>query len=142
MMFPTLRSTDNWLANSFGDFFNDNWLSKPKATTPAINVKENEKQYDVEIAVPGMKKDDFDVNVTEDGCLEIKMEHKEEKKDENKQEHYLRREFSYSSYHQALILPDDVEHDKIEAKVENGVLHVTLPRKGATAKVQCKIDVI
>ena len=117
-------------------------MSKPKATTPAINVKENEKQYDVEIAVPGMKKDDFDVNVTEDGCLEIKMEHKEEKKDENKQEHYLRREFSYSSYHQALILPDDVEHDKIEAKVENGVLHVTLPRKGAMAKVQRKIDVI
>ena len=54
----------------------------------------------------------------------------------------MRREFSYSSYHQALILPDDVEHDKIEAKVEDGVLHVTLPRKVETAKVQRKIDVI
>ena len=76
------------------------------------------------------------------------MEHKNEKKDENKKEHYLRREFSYSNrefsysnYEQALTLSDDVEKDKIEAKVNNGVLHITLPRTGKAEKETKKIEV-
>jgi len=97
-------------------------------TAPAINVKENDKEYEVELAAPGTTKDDFKVNVDKDGNLTIKMEHKNEKKDENKKEHYLRREFSYSNYEQALTLPEDVEKDKIEAKVNNGVLHIALRR--------------
>ena len=141
MLFPVLHSTNNWLDNSFRDFFDDGWMPKVRATAPSINVKENDKQYDVEIAAPGMTKKDFDVTINDDGNLLIKMEHKDEKNEENKNEHYLRREFSYSSYQQALVLPDDVETDKIEAKVEDGVLKVVLPRTVQNKKDQKKIEV-
>ena len=129
MLYPVLRTSDNWLDNDFYDLFNGNWVPRVNATAPAINVKETEKAYKVEVAAPGTTKEDFNVSLDKDGNLVIKMEHKNEKKDENKKEHYLRREFSYSNYEQALTLPDDVDKEKIEAKVENGVLHITLPRQ-------------
>lgn len=141
MLYPVLRTANDWLNNDFDDFFDHSWMPKLKATAPAINVKENEKQYELELAAPGTTKDDFKVNINDDGCLVIKMEHKEEKKDENKKAHYLRREFSYANYEQALTLPEDVDHEHITAKVENGVLKVTLPRKQQPKKDQKKIEV-
>lgn len=141
MLFPVLRSTNDWLSKEFNDFFDDGWLPRVNTTAPAINVKENEKEYELELAAPGMTKDDFSVNIDDNGYLCIKMERKSEKKDEDKKTHYLRREFSYSNYQQALTLPEDVEQDKISAKVEDGVLRVVLPRKAAPEKVQKKIDV-
>lgn len=141
MLFPVLRNASNWLSNDFDDFFNDSWVPRMNCTAPAINVKENEHQYDVELAAPGATKEDFNVNIDDNGNLCIKMEHKSEKKDENKKEHYLRREFSYANYEQALTLPDDVEADKISAKVEDGVLHVTLPRKAQEQKTVKRIEV-
>ena len=138
-MLPVMRNS--WMPEVFNDFFDTNFMPRTNATAPAINVKETEHEYTVELAAPGMKKDDFNINIDNDGNLHIKMEQKNEKKDENKKEHYLRREFSYSNYEQALTLPDDVESDKIEAKVENGVLHVTLPRKAAQPKEQKHIEV-
>ena len=75
-----------------------------------------------------MKKDDFTVNINDEGNLTIKMEQKQENKDENKKAHYLRREFSYSKYEQTLLLPDDVDKDKISAKVNDGVITVELPK--------------
>ncbi len=112
----------------FNDFFDTDFMSKASATAPAINVKETDKNYTVELAAPGLKKDDFEVNVDNDGNLHIKMESKNDKKDENKKEHYLRREFSYSKFEQTLLLPDDVDKDKIGAKVNDGVLTVDLPK--------------
>ena len=94
-----------------------------------------------DIAAPGTTKDDFKVNVDKDGCLTIKMEHKDENKKVDKKEHYLRREFSYSNYEQALTLPDDVKRDGIKANVENGVLHVTLPRSAKAEKETKRIEV-
>ena len=131
----------NWLDNSFDDMFDNSWMPKMSVTAPAINVKENKDEYDIELAAPGTTKEDFNVNLDNDGNLVIKMEHKDNKKDENKKEHYLRREFSYSNYEQALTLPDDVETGKIEAKVENGVLHVTLPRTHTAEKETKRIEV-
>lgn len=90
---------------------------------------ESEKEYTVELAAPGLSKEDFDVNINVDGDLTIKMEKKEENESE-KNAHYLRREFSYSKYEQTLILPDDVDRDKIAARVNNGVLTVVLPKIG------------
>jgi len=116
-------------------------MPRMNVTAPAINVKENDKEYEVELAAPGTTKDDFKVNVDKDGNLTIKMEHKDENKDENKKEHYLRREFSYSNYEQALTLPEDVEKDKIEAKVNNGVLHIILPRTQKAEKETKRIEV-
>lgn|SRR5574344_1422300 len=140
MLFPVLR-TNNWLDNAFDGFFDDSMMSKMNSTAPAINVKETEHQYDVELAAPGMTKDDFNVNINDEGNLCIKMEHKGEKKEEDKKARYLRREFSYTSYEQNLILPDDVEQEKIQAKVEDGVLRVVLPRKAKEQKVNKQIQV-
>ena len=126
-MMPTMR-TNNWIPAVFNDLFNSDFMPRANATAPAINVKESDKAYTVELAAPGMKKEDFNVHINDEGNLIIKMEKKEEKKEEDKNARYLRREFSYSKFEQTLILPDDVEKDKIAARVEHGVLTVELPK--------------
>ncbi len=141
MLFPVLRSEDNWLDNAFDDLLDDSRWPRVNITSPAINVTETEKEYELELAAPGATKKDFNVSLDNDNNLVIKMEHKENEKHEDKKQHYLRREFSYSNYQQTLTLPDDVEKDKIEAKVEDGVLHVTLPRKEQTKKSQKTIEI-
>ena len=103
-------------------------MPRANATAPAINVLENDKQYTVELAAPGLKKEDFSVNVNEDGNLSIKMEQKSESTDQNEKTHYLRREFSYSKYEQTLLLPEDVNREAIAARVNDGVLTVDLPK--------------
>ena len=117
-----------WMPEEFNDFFDTDFMPRVSATAPAINVKESEKDYTVELAAPGLTKDDFNVNIDNDGNLHIKIENKSNKKDEDKKSHYLRREFSYSKYEQTLLLPDDVEKDKIAARVNHGVLTVELPK--------------
>ena len=117
-----------WMPSIFNDFFDNDFMTRANATAPAINVKESDTEYTVELAAPGLKKDDFNVNIDRDGNLHIHMESKAEKKDEDKKSHYLRREFSYSKYEQTLLLPDDVDKEKIEAKVNDGVLTVSLPK--------------
>ena len=117
-----------WLPTVFNDLFDTEFMPKANCTAPAINVKENDKAYTVELAAPGMKKEDFNVHINDEGNLIIKMEQKQEHKEEDKNTRYLRREFSYSKFEQTLILPDDVEKNKISAKVENGVLTVELPK--------------
>ena len=125
-------NNQNWLPNIFSDFFDNDWMVRTNATAPAINVLENEKSYDIELAAPGMTKDDFKVSLDDNGDLVIIMEKKEETKDENNEEkkhgHYLRREFSYSKFQQIMALPDDVEREKISASVVNGVLKVNIPK--------------
>ena len=125
-MLPVMRNS--WMPEVFNDFFDTDFMPRTNATAPAINVKETEKEYTVEVAAPGMKKDDFNINIDNDGNLHIKMESKQEKKDENRKEHYLRREFFYSKFEQTLILPDDVDKEKIAANVSDGVLTVDLPK--------------
>lgn len=126
-MLPLMRRTNDWMPNVFNDFFDTDFMPKINATAPAINVIETEKDYKVELAAPGMKKDDFTVHINNEGNLSIKMENKKENEQKEKGR-YLRREFSYSKYEQTLILPDDVEKDKISAKVTDGVLTITLPK--------------
>ncbi|MCI6702409.1 MAG: Hsp20/alpha crystallin family protein [Prevotellaceae bacterium] len=120
------RST--WLPEVFNDFFNTDFMSKANATAPAINVIETEKEYLVELAAPGMKKEDFDIRINQSGDLNIKMESKREKEDKNEKAHYLRREFSYTKFEQTLILPDDVERQNIGAKMTDGVLTISIPK--------------
>ncbi len=124
----TLARRNSWMPDVFNDFFDTDFMPRANATAPAINVKETEKEYTVEVAAPGMKKEDFNINLDDDGNLVIKMEKKDEKKDENKKEHYLRREFAYSKFEQTLLLPDDVDKEKIGAGVNDGVLTVSLPK--------------
>ncbi len=122
------------------------------ATAPAINVIETDKEYKVEVAAPGMTREDFDIRLTDDNRLVVTMEKKEEKESaepaggeshpkeekrewdrvdkalEKKGDRYLRREFSYSRFQQAMILPDNIERDRIAAKAENGVLNIVIPK--------------
>ena len=128
-----VRRNPNWLPSIFNDFFDNDWMVKANATAPAINVFETEKEYKVELAAPGMTKEDFNVHIDEENNLVISMEKKTESKEENKQEEkkegrYLRREFSYTKFQQTMILPEDVDKDKISAQVENGVLNISLPK--------------
>ena len=120
----------------FDDFFDNEWMKKTNATAPAINVIETDTEYKVEVAAPGMNKEDFNVHVDENGNLVIAMEKKEEKKDEDKEKksRYLRREFSYTKFQQTLILPEDVVKDTINACMCDGVLCIELPRKSPEPK--------
>lgn len=144
-MMPTKRNyNQEWLPSIFNDFFDNDWMAKANATAPAINVIESDKDYKVEVAAPGMTKDDFNIHLSEDNELVITMEKKNETKEENKEnKKYLRREFSYSKFQQSLVLPDDVEKDKIGAAVNNGVLTIDLPKRQPEekAKVNRSIEI-
>ena len=124
------RNNDfDWLNNWFDDnFFNTPVMAQTTTTAPAVNVKEDNKQYVMEVAVPGLKKEQVNMSIDKDCYLTLSIENKNEQKDENKKEHYLRREFSYTSYRQSYALPDNVNADKIEANVADGVLKVVLPK--------------
>ncbi|MCR5818920.1 MAG: Hsp20/alpha crystallin family protein [Prevotella sp.] len=127
-MTPMMRRNAAWLPSVFNDLFDTDFMPKANATAPAINVKETDKAYTVELAAPGMTKEDFNVHINDEGNLIIKMEKKQEQKEEDKSARYLRREFSYTKFEQTLILPDDVKKEDIAARVENGVLTVELPK--------------
>ncbi|CCX63157.1 MAG TPA: Hsp20/alpha crystallin family protein [Bacteroides togonis] len=132
-------NNQNWLPSIFNDFFDNDWMVKANATAPAINVIENEKDYKVEVAAPGMTKEDFNIHLGEDNELVITMEKKNETKEEDKEnKKYLRREFSYSKFQQAFVLPEDVEKDKISANVTDGVLTIELPKR--TPEEKAKIN--
>lgn len=132
-------NNQNWLPSIFNDFFDNDWMVKANATAPAINVIENEKNYKVEVAAPGMTKEDFNIHLGEDNELVITMEKKNETKEEDKEnKKYLRREFSYSKFQQAFVLPEDVEKDKISANVTDGVLTIELPKR--TPEEKAKIN--
>ncbi len=140
MLYPVLNS---WFDNDFDDLFNYGYVpSTVRNTAPAINVKENSKEYIIEVAAPGSTKDNFSVSLDNDGNLHIKLENKNEQNEGKSKEHYLRREFSYADYEQSLTLPDDVDAESIGAKVEDGILKVTLPKKGKEeVNVQKRIEI-
>ena len=119
---------NNWMPTVFEDFLNSDFLPRTSSTAPAVNVKESETEYVMEVAAPGIKKEYCRVGINDDGNLTVAIENKVEHKHEDKHNHYLRREFSYTNYEQNYTLPDDVERDKISAKVEDGILTVTMPR--------------
>ena len=134
---------NDWLPELFNDLMNAGLqAARPCTTAPATNVMENEEMYVVQLAAPGMKKEDFFVNINDEGNLVVKMEQKADDKNTDEKMHYLRREFSYTKYEQTLILPDDVDKNKIEAKVEDGILTVKLPKvEEAKVKVARSIDI-
>ncbi len=128
-MLPARKNYEqNWLPNFFNDFFDNDLTMRLNGTSPAINVMEEEDRYKVEAAVPGLKKEDFNVQISDDDMLVISMEHKESEEDEQKAKKYLRREFSYSKFEERLYLPDDVEKDRISASCTDGVLTIELPK--------------
>lgn len=137
-MMPARKyNNSNWLPSFFTDFFDNDWMLRANSTAPAINVIENEKAYKVEVAAPGMTKEDFSVQLNDENELVICMEKKNETKEDGKDnDRYLRREFSYTKFQQSLILPDDVEKEKISAEVHDGVLSIELPKRTPEEKAK------
>jgi len=121
------RTTD-WLPSIINDFFGNEWFESSNKSVPAINILENDNGFAVEVAVPGMTKEDCNVRLDDSSnTLIIEVEKKSEKEDKDKKGSYLRREFSYTQYQRRMILPDNADKEKISAKVENGVLTVDIP---------------
>ncbi len=137
-----LSRTNGGIPSVFDDFFkpwgewfdNDVVLNK-FMKVPAVNVTENKDVYKVSLAAPGLKKEDFNINI-EGNMLTISSE-KEENKEE-KEKTYTRKEYNYSSFSRSFTLPDEIEKDKIDAKYEEGVLNISLPRKEAAKLITAK----
>ena len=128
-------NTRSFLPNVFdfdSDFFDMNGGS---LMVPDANIIENQKDYKIDLAAPGLEKKDFKVEIV-DGVLNISAEKEEEKKEEGK--NFRRREFSYNSFKRSFTLPDNLMNDKIDAKYENGILHLTLPKKEVTVSKPAK----
>jgi len=121
-----IRRSSNWLPSVFNDFFGNEWMESNRSV-PAVNIQQNDDSFLVEVAAPGMTKEDCNVRVDDDNNLVISFEKKNETEEKNKKGTYLRREFSYTQFQRTMILPDNVDKENIKAKVENGVLSVTIP---------------
>ena len=132
----------NRLPGLFGDIFYEQWpeLYAKRSTTPQINVIETDKKFKIEIAAPGMTKDDLKVELNNENqlivCLEKEMEKREdgepccgEECSPHEKHHYLRREFYVTSFRQIFNLPESVDRDKIVAKMKHGVLCIKLPKR-------------
>jgi HSP20 family protein len=127
-MLPTITRRSYrpfYMSNFFDDDFFPVLTAKPN-NTPAVNVKEDEKTYVLDFAIPGLEKKDLKIDMNED-ILTISSEQKKESED-NK-DGYKRKEFSYSSFSRSFYIPEDVNREKIEANYTNGVLSVVLPKQ-------------
>lgn len=102
------------------------WFPEKSMEIPSANVIENEGEFKLELSAPGFDKKDFKVEI-QDGMLNISAE--KEQKSEEKKENYRKKEFSYSSIRRSFTLPENIKDEKIDAKYENGILHVTLPKQ-------------
>lgn len=117
--------------SSVDEFLNDNFFNWPLesnrgSTLPRVNITETDEDFTVEMAAPGMKRDDFNIELDND-LLVISAEMQQE--NENKNSSYTRREFSYESFRRSFHLPNTVEGDKIKAKYEDGMLRLIIPKK-------------
>ena len=133
----TRRSFSPFLSNIFDDDFFPVLSTRPNST-PAVNIKENEKNFTLELAVPGIDKKDLKIDISED-VLTISSETKNET-EENK-DGYKRKEFSYSSFCRSFYVPENVNVDKIGANYKDGVLYVALPKEKEAHPKQVQIDV-
>ena len=134
-----LLGNGSWLTNFFENdrFFDSDWLKK--MNMPAVNVKETDKSYEVELAAPGLSKKDFKVTA-EEGILTVSSEKKAEK--EQKEKDYTRKEFEYSSFSRSFTLPQNVNEEDIKATYEDGVLRLTIAKLVATpSKAKQAIEV-
>jgi len=115
----------------FHDFFDRDLFdltntSFMNSTLPAVNIHESKNEYLVEVAAPGMNKEDFKIEL-ENNFLVISSEKEEKKEEEGKE--YTRKEFSYQSFKRSFSLPKTIEDSKIQARYKDGVLKITLPKK-------------
>lgn len=129
----------NAFVNGFPGIFNDDVFRKELLSTrPAVNIKENETGYSLELAAPGFEKEDFKIDLDHD-LLSISVE--KENKTEEEKDGYTRREFNYSSFKRSFTLPESVDREKIQASYTNGILSVALPKKEQELKLKRAISI-
>ncbi len=130
--FPSLM--DEFFGRDMDQLFNFNWPlsnwpgSRVGSSVPAVNIREDEYKYCLEVAAPGMKKEDFNV-LLEDGLLTVSTEQKRENEQQDEQGSYTKREFSYQSFSRSFRLPDSCEQERIQARYVDGILHLEIPKK-------------
>ena len=125
------RINKRYVPTYWDDFFNDTFfnnyqVSSCNGTVPAVNVVEQENEFTIDVAAPGLSKNDFRINL-ENNVLTVSSEQKEEKNEDRK--NYMRREFSYSSFKRSFQLPETVDTDRIKAGHDAGILSIHLPKK-------------
>ena len=133
----------NYFPVHSNDLFNNNFISEfmkeePKKNLPSVNVLENEKEYVLEVAAPGMQKKDFKIELNKN-ILSISSEKKEQKEDKN--ENFTRREFSYNSFCRTFELPEEVDAENIKANYVNGILTIEIPKQEIRVKKAREISI-
>jgi HSP20 family protein len=128
--FPSL--IDEFFGRDMDQLFNwpvSNWpSSRVGSNVPAVNIREDDDKYSLEVAAPGMKKEDFNV-LLEDGLLTVSTEQKQENQQQDERRAYTKREFSYHSFSRSFRLPNSCEQEHIRARYADGVLHLEIPKK-------------
>lgn len=105
------------------------WGNQQSEATPKMNVSESDTDFQLELCVPGLRKEDLSLSIDPDNNLVVEMHHKEEKQaSSDDQRRYLRREFTQTQFKQVLSLPENVKREAIRAKVDNGILQIVLPK--------------
>jgi len=137
--FGVSKSFDNFFPDNFWTNISDFAGSDFFLSNPSTNVTETADSFKIELAAPGLDKEDFQINIENDN---LTIEANKESKTEEKDEQFMRREFNYASFKRSFHLPDSVDTEGIKAAYKNGVLNLTLPKKDE-AKVQPvkKIDI-
>ncbi len=127
-MLPMMRRnfSDGWLPSMFNTLFDDEFIPTTRRNAPQINVREDENGYNVEVAAPGMNKEDLKLELNPEENLVITMEKKTQ--NEDKAGRYLRRDFSLEKFTQTLILPQDARKEDITASMSDGILTIMIPK--------------
>ena len=142
-MTPFGGLVDGVLQNTLSRFFDDDfWGFDGRLTSGQVpvNIRETDKSYEMQVVAPGLRKEDFNVNIS-NNTLTISFEHKEESNEENKSEGYLRREYRMQSFSRSFTLDDTVDADKISAQYRDGVLHLSLAKKEGAQRITKSIQV-
>jgi HSP20 family protein len=133
---PTFNSLfDSFFDSPIADFFSENAVMRQ---VPAVNIKENENEFIVELAAPGLKKEDFKISLEKD-VLTISSEKEIENKEEK--EGYMRREFSYNSFKRSFTLPEKANREAIKAGYDHGVLSITIPKLESKVETSKRIEI-
>jgi len=134
---------DQIFQNSLSRFFDDDFRGfdgPGSLMNVPVNLRETDKSYEMELMAPGLKKNDFQLHVAGD-MLTVFFEHKQESKEDDKNEGWLRREYRKQSFSRSFNLDDSVDPAKVSARYEDGVLHLSLPKKENAKRISRTIDV-
>ena len=139
-MTPANTLLDDFFSRDIFDWTDKNF-SALGSNLPSVNLKETDKKIEVELAAPGMKKEDFKVEI-DNNMLMISSEKEEEKEEKRKKDNYIRKEFNYQSFFRSFSLPEYVDENKVEANYKDGILHIDIAKKeGSNKKISKKIDI-